>query len=117
MRFFEFQTDEKLASAIMNTLNNLRGASDDDAESGEISFDALEQIMKNTGYPMFNFALFKKMYDGSELLKSVVSDFDEDKIVLNTKKQAEKDPAMDKDDLGSTDTVKNMAKRALDKRR
>jgi hypothetical protein len=45
-----------------------------------------------------------------------VSDFNQDKIVLNTEKQAEKDPAMNKDNIGSTDRVKQMARAALKKR-
>jgi hypothetical protein len=47
----------------------------------------------------------------------VVDDFDQEKIVLKTEKQAEKDPAMNKDNIGSTDAVKKMAKSAMNRRR
>jgi len=47
----------------------------------------------------------------------VVDDFDQEKIVLKTEKQAEKDPAMNKDNVGSTDTVKQMAKSAMKRRK
>jgi hypothetical protein len=118
VRFFEFQDFKtiELQSAVINTLTNIRGDANDSEQSTEISFNALDQIMKNTGYPQFNYALFKSMYDHSNALKSVVDDFDQEKIMLNTNKQAEKDPAMDFDDQGATDKVKQMAQRALKKR-
>jgi hypothetical protein len=118
MRFVEFQDSKtiELQSAVMNTLMNLRGDANDAEQTLEISFGALEQILKNTGYPQFNYNLFKNLYDGSDTLKSVVDDFDQERIILKTEKQAEKDPAMDLDDVGSTDTVKKMAKSALKKR-
>ena len=118
MRFQEFQNDktQEIESAVMNTLTNLRGSADDADQTSELSFGALEQILKNTGYPQFNYNLFKSLYDRSDALKSVVDDFDQEKIVLNTEKQAEKDQAMDFDGQGSTDMVKKMARSALKRR-
>ena len=118
MRFQEFQNSksQEIESAVMNTLTNLRGSANDADQTSEISFGALEQILKNTGYPQFNYNLFKSLYDASNTLKSVVDDFDQDKIVLKTEKQAEKDPSMDLDDVGSTDRVKQMARSALKRR-
>jgi hypothetical protein len=46
----------------------------------------------------------------------VVADFDNEKIIIKTDAEAEKDPAMDYDDQGSTDTVKKMAKSAMKRR-
>ena len=40
---------------------------------------------------MFNYNLFKTIYDTSNTLKSVVDDFNQETIVLKTEKQAEKD--------------------------
>ena len=118
MRFSEFlnTTNNELESVIVNTLQNLRGDADEQDQTAEISFDALTQIIKNTGHPTFNYNLFKSIYDRGTALKNVVSDFNQDKIVLNTEKQAEKDPAMDRDNIGSTDTVKKMAQSALKRR-
>jgi len=118
MLFAEFQnTNKELESALMNTLTNMRGDADDRDATSEISFDALDSIMKNTGYPTFSYNLFKTIYDSSETLKNVVDDFDQEKIVLKTEKQAEKDPAMDFDGQGSTDKVKQMAKSAMNRRK
>ena len=51
------------------------------------------------------------------VLKNIVDDFDQEKIVLRTEKDAEKDPGMDFDDQGSTDVVKKMAKSAMNRRK
>ena len=118
MRFFEFQDPKtvELQSAVVNTLNSIRGDANDAEQTTEISFAALEQIMKNTGYPQFNYSLFKKMYDSSKTLKSVVGNFNQEKIVLNTEKTMAKDEPMNYGNQDSTDVVKKMAKSALKKR-
>ena len=118
MRFSEFlnNTNNELESVIVNTLQNLRGDADEQGQTAEISFDALAQIIKNTGYPTFNYNLFKSIHDKGTALKNVVADFNQDKIILNTEKQAEKDPSMNKDNIGSTDTVKKMAMAAMKRR-
>ena len=118
MRFLEFKNSNKqLLSALMNTLNQLRGEANEKDQSSQISFDAVTSIMKNTGFPTFNYDLFKQMYDQGDELKQVVKDFDREKIVIQTEKDAETDPAMDFDNQGSTDTVKKMAKSAMNRRK
>ena len=116
MRFFEFQNKD-LESALVNTLMNMKGDADEKDQSSEISFDAVENIMTNIGYPSFNYDIFKQMFDQGEALKNIVSDFDEEKIVIKTKQDAETDPEMDFDNQGSTDKVKQMAKSAMNRRR
>ena len=116
MRFFEFKNKD-LESALVNTLMNMKGDADEKDQSSEISFDAVENIMTNIGYPSFNYDIFKQMFDQGEALKNIVSDFDEEKIVIKTKQDAETDPEMDFDNQGSTDKVKQMAKSAMNRRR
>ena len=116
MRFFEFQNKD-LESALVNVLSNMKGDADEKDQSSEISMDAVASIMSNTGYPAFNYDVFKRMYDDGEELKNIVADFDNEKIVIKTDQQAEKDPAMDYDDQGSTDKVKQMAKSAMNRRK
>jgi hypothetical protein len=116
MRFFEFKNKD-LESALVNTLMNMKGDADDKDQSSEISFDAVENIMTNIGYPSFNYDIFKQMYDQGDALKNIVSDFDEEKIVIKTKHDAEADPQMDFDNQGSTDKVKQMAKSAMNRRK
>ena len=117
MRFFEFnKSDSNLESAIINVLMNMRGDADDQDQPSDISMDAVKQIMSNTGYPAFNYDVFKRIYDADGDLKNVVADFDQEKIVIKTDHEAEKDPAMDYDDQGSTDVVKKMARSAMKRR-
>ena len=117
MRFYEFKnSDSELESAIINVLMNMRGAADEKDQSSDISMDAVKQIMSNTGYPAFNYDVFKRIYDQDGDLKNVVADFDQEKIIVKTDHEAEKDPAMDYDDQGSTDVVKKMAKSAMKRR-
>ena len=118
MRFFEFKkSDTDLESALINILLNMKGDADEKDKPTDISMDAVTQIMSNTGYPAFNYDVFKKIYDQDGDLKNVVADFDNDKIVVKTDAEAEKDPAMDYDDQGSTDVVKKMAKSAMNRRK
>jgi len=95
---------------------NMRGAADEKDQSSDVSMDAVKQIMSNTGYPAFNYDVFKRIYDQDGDLKNVVADFDQEKIIVKTDHEAEKDPAMDYDDQGSTDVVKKMAKSAMKRR-
>ena len=118
MRFKEFnKSDTDLESALINVLLNMKGDADEKDKPTDISMDAVKQIMSNTGYPAFNYDVFKKIYDQDGDLKNVVADFDNDKIVVKTDAEAEKDPAMDYDDQGSTDVVKKMAKSAMNRRK
>ncbi len=118
MRFREFnKSDTDLESALINVLLNMKGDADEKDKPTDISMDAVKQIMSNTGYPAFNYDVFKKIYDQDGDLKNVVADFDNDKIVVKTDAEAEKDPAMDYDDQGSTDVVKKMAKSAMNRRK
>jgi len=95
----------------------MKGDADDRDSSSEISMDAVKSVMANTGYPAFNYDVFKSMYDGDGDLKNVVSDFDNEKIVIKTDQEAEADPDMDFDNQGSTDVVKKMAKSAMNRRK
>ena len=117
MRFSEFnKSDTDLESALINVLLNMKGDADEQDKPTDISMDAVKQIMSNTGYPAFNYDVFKKIYDQDGDLKNVVADFDNEKIVIKTDHEADKDPAMDYDDQGSTDVVKKMAKSAMKRR-
>ena len=118
MRFYEFKnTDSELESAIINVLLNMRGDADEKDQPTDISMDAVKQIMSNTGYPAFNYDVFKRIYDQDGDLKNVVADFDQEKIIVKTDHEAEKEPGMDYDDQGSTDVVKKMAKSAMNRRK
>jgi len=118
VRFFEFnKSDTDLESALINILLNMKGDADEKEQPSDISMDAVKQIMSNTGYPAFNYDVFKRIYDADGDLKNVVADFDNEKIVVKTDQEAEDNPEMDFDNQGSTDVVKKMAKSAMNKRK
>ena len=118
MRFNEFKnTDSDMEAALINVLMNMKGDADEKDQPSDISMDAVKQIMSNTGYPAFNYDVFKRIYDQDGDLQNVVADFDKEKIVIKTDAEAEKDPAMDFDNQGSTDVVKKMAKSAMNRRK
>ena len=89
MRFFEFnKSDTDLESALINILMNMKGDADEKEQASDISMDAVKQIMSNTGYPAFNYDVFKRIYDAAGDLQNVVADFDNEKIVVRrTKRQ------------------------------
>ena len=95
----------------------MKGDADEKDQPTDISMDAVKQIMSNTGYPAFNYDVFKRVYDQDGDLKNVVADFDNEKIIVKTDAEAEKEPAMDYDGQGSTDVVKKMAKSAMNRRK
>ena len=117
MRFYEFKkSDSELESALINVLMNMKGDADEQNKATDVSMDAVKQIMSNTGYPAFNYDVFKRIYDQDGDLKNVVADFDNEKIVVKTDQEAEDNPEMDFDNQGSTDMVKKMAKSAMKRR-
>ena len=116
MRFYEFNQDKDIKQALMNVLMNMQGDADERDQSSEISFDAVQSLMTNTGYPAFNYDVFKKLYDQGKALKNIVADFNQEKIVIKTDQEAEDNPEMDFDNQGSTDKVKQMAKSAMKRR-
>ena len=94
----------------------MRGDADEKDKASDVSMDAVKQIMSNTGYPAFNYDVFKKLYDQGKALKNIVADFNQEKIVIKTDQEAEDNPEMDFDNQGSTDKVKQMAKSAMKRR-
>ena len=96
---------------------NMKGDADEKEQASDISMDAVKQIMSNTGYPAFNYDVFKRIYDADGDLKNVVADFDNEKIVVKTDQEAEDNPEMDFDNQGSTNKVKQMAKAAMNRRK
>jgi|TARA_R110002012_G_scaffold119843_4_gene268940 hypothetical protein len=118
VRFFEFnKSDTDLESALINILLNMKGDADEKDQASDISMDAVKQIMSNTGYPAFNYDVFKRIYDADGDLKNVVADFDNEKIIVKTDQESEDNPEMDFDNQGSTDVVKKMAKSAMNRRK
>jgi len=69
--------------------------------------------MKNTGREQFDYRSFKAAYDSDERLKSMIKNFNQDGVTLNTDTDADAEaPQQDLDNK----SVSKMAKRATRKR-
>lgn len=82
-------------------------------QASEFSFDDLNNLMKNTGREQFDYRSFKAAYDSDERLKSMIKNFNQDGVTLNTDTDADAEaPQQDLDNK----SVSKMAKRATRKR-
>ena len=87
MRLFE--VEDHFGSDLVLVLRNMMGRANTGKSTKEkasmvLNYDALSNIMKNMGYGAIDYDAFAKMYDSNPDLKSVVANFDADKVVLNT---------------------------------
>lgn len=69
--------------------------------------------MQNVGAEQFDFETFKVAYDTDPKVKAMIKDFDKDGITPKTQAQSPVDAEAPKE-VGSGDTVGQMAKRATD---
>lgn len=76
----------------------------------KITFDQLDQFMKNMGNQQFSYDVFKSIYDSEPKIKSVVTDFDKNSISFKTSELDDLKTGSSK----NKNTVKQMAKRAVD---
>jgi hypothetical protein len=117
MRYSEFllakEDSTSSEDAFKALVMLLRHTADDDKLPSEISWEAIETYMNNMGHSM-TFDAFKNLYDQKPELQSLVSDYDENGITINTKADA---PMGDEPvDIPPDEKVSQMAKRALNKR-
>ena len=116
MRFSEFiavpeNTSEE--EAFKSLMMLLRQSANDEKEGSTISWDAISTYMNNIGHAM-DYNTFKGMYDANPELKSLVSDYDENGVTINTTADA---PKQDEPvDIPPDQVVSKAAKRAMNKR-
>lgn len=90
MRLFE--VEDRFTNDLETLLRNLVGRSDSERSSQTLSYPALSNLLNNMGYGGINYDTFKSIYDDSPSLQPLIANFDEDKIVLGTKTEAEPEP-------------------------
>ena len=116
MRFSEFiAVPENTASEddFKALMMLLRQTANDEKEGSTISWDAIKTYMNNIGHAM-DYNSFKTMYDQKPELKSLVSDYDENGVTINTTADApQQDEPMD---IPPDQVVSKAAKRAMNKR-
>ena len=86
------------------------GSADNQDQPAYLSFDALNNIMKNMKAPQFDYDGFKVLYDTNPDLQPLVKNFDQDGVELNTKSTASGDDAtVPQDDTGAVDKMAHRA--------
>lgn len=107
MRLYEFASD--IADDIVLILRNRLGTSNSLDTSGNISYNAINNMLKNIGYGNVEYDenTFTNLYDKNPEIQALVSDYDKNGITLATKKQPEEKP--DKFEVGNSPSVKKMA--------
>jgi hypothetical protein len=72
--------------------------------------------MKASGHGSFDYGVFKSLYDASPELQSIVQNFNQDGVVLNTEMQRDSGGTVDNVDSSPTNNIEKMAKRATKRR-
>jgi hypothetical protein len=116
MRYSEFiqvpEDDTSSEDAFKALVMLLKHTANNKKQGSKISWDAIGTYMNNMGHSM-TFDAFKGLYNQKPELQSLVSDYDEDGITINTTADS---PADDPVDIPPDERVSQMAKRALNKR-
>lgn len=76
----------------------------------EFSFEQLNKYMINMGVPQFDYDSMKFAHDNDPRIENIVKDFTQDTITLKTSEVDD----LEKPKARRKDTVKNMAKKAVD---
>jgi ribosomal protein L29 len=77
-----------------------------------MTFDELNQTMKNLGKQQFDYRTFKAAYDSDERIQNMVANFNKEGLALNTDVEADEDPQAPQQDIDGDEEVSQMAKRA-----
>ena len=86
-----YEVDSNYVNALETVLRNLIGRSDSKHSAQTLSWDALNNLMKNTNGLGITYQIFSKLNDDNPGIASLISSFDQNKIELATKKQIDQD--------------------------
>ena len=89
MRLFEVA--DRFVSDLETVLRNLVGRGDSKHAPQSLSYPALSNILKNMGYGGLGYDQFAKIYDENPQLTSLIRNYNDQGIVLGTKKEPAKD--------------------------
>mgnify|MGYP000164778484 CR=1 FL=1 len=116
MRLFELSGDEAVQDLIVVLRNQIQRSNQSNS-GATLSWQAVSNLMRSMGHGNYNYGSFKTMFDQNEDLKSIVRNFNQDGIELNTQFD---DPQTGEEpidtDSSPTNTVQKMAKRATNRR-
>ena len=115
MRFDEFVIETDSSNKVMSLLVFLKNRAEQTGAKPEISMDALSQMAQSVGISL-TYDNFSTLVQSNPNFNALVSDFNQDTVVLNLAGD-ERTIATKADlDLEPVDKVDSMAKRALKKR-
>jgi len=108
MRFLEFAGDDTI-NVVATVLRNYASQASDRDSTGEINYPALTNLLRNNGiYLDMDYDVFNKMFDSSELIKSLTHNFNSRGITLNVSGVSKKDQDK-KRDSDSKDDIEKIA--------
>lgn len=87
MRLLEFASE--LSDDLVTLLRNQRGRANSQESPAVFSYKALDQMLKNQGHSGITYQQFMNLQNINPQLKTLVKDFDEETITLNTKEEPE----------------------------
>ena len=87
MRLFEVA--DRFVSDLETVLRNLVGRGDSKHAPQSLSYPALSNLLKNMGYGGITYDQFAQVYDANPQLASLIRDYNDQGIVLGTKKEPE----------------------------
>jgi|SRR5210317_794231 hypothetical protein len=115
MRLFEVAGNELEQDLVLLFRNQIQRANAEGSPA-ELSYQAITNLMKSSGHGDFDYGVFKVMYDSSPEIQSIVQNFNQDGVVLNTQMQKDADGSVDDVDSSPTNNIEKMAKRATKRR-
>jgi hypothetical protein len=87
MRLFEVA--DRFVSDLETVLRNLVGRGDSKHAPQSLSYPALSNLLKNMGYGGITYDQFAQVYDANPQLAVLIRDYNDQGIVLGTKKEPE----------------------------
>ena len=115
MRLFEVAGNELEQDLVLLFRNQIQRANAEGAPA-QLSYQAITNLMKASGHGNFDYGVFKSLYDTSPEIQSIVQNFNEEGVVLNTDMQRDADGNIDDVDSSPTNNIEKMAKRATKRR-
>ena len=109
----ESQTETEKKGALVTLLNMLKTKADRRETGSKISIDSLNKLMSNLGYSI-GYPELDSLVKSSDTIGNLVADYNQEFVTLATADTIDQDNNTDRP--GNQDTVKQMAKRAANRR-
>ena len=109
----ESQPETEKKGAFVTLLNMLKSKADSRKTGSRISIKSLSKLMQNLGYGT-NYNEIHSLYQSSDTVKNLIADYNEEFVTIATNDTIDQDN--NEFEPGNQDTVKQMAKRATNRR-